>query len=62
MFDTVGGEISGVEMCCLDGLPTSRGGMPIIGVGSDAVSPKLGGREVKGGARRGGATLLSYIL
>ena len=53
MCDTVGGEISGVEMCCLDELPPSRGGMPIFVIGSDAVLPEPGGREVEGGARRG---------
>ena len=53
MCDTVGGEISGVEMCCLDELPPSRGGMPIFGVGSEAVLPEPGGWEVGGGARKG---------
>ena len=40
-------------MCCLDELPSSRGGMPIFGVGSDTILTEPGVREVGGGARRG---------
>ena len=46
MRETVVGEIAGVEMCCLDEVPPSRGGMPVFGVGSDAVLPELIGRKV----------------
>ena len=48
MCDPVGGEISGIEICCLDGLPTPRGGVPIFGVGIDILLPKPGGQEVEG--------------
>ena len=54
MCETVVGEIVGIEMCCLDELPTSRGGVPIFGVGSDAVLPELRGREVAGDGGQGG--------
>ena len=53
-METVDGEMVGIEMCCLDEFPTSRGGMPIFGVGSDDILPELRGREVEGvGARNG---------
>ena len=53
-LETVDGEIVGIEMCCPDEFPTSRGGVPIFGVGSDAVLPELRGREVEGAGARNG--------
>ena len=47
MWDTAGGEIVGIEICCLGGLPISRRGMPICGVGSDAVLLEPGGGRWK---------------
>ena len=46
MSETVVGEIAGIEICCLDEVPPSRGGMPVFGVGSGAVLPELIGRKV----------------
>ena len=53
MRETVVGEIAGVGMCCLDEVPPSRGGMPVFGVGSDAVLPELIGRKVAEDVVRG---------
>ena len=48
MWDTEAAEIVGIQICCRGGSPISRGGVPIFGVGSEAVLPELRGREARG--------------